>query len=387
MLIREVDAVWLHCPIPCDRQHISDFGRIASFDMTLVTVSTDGGLNGVGEAKASVGSAAVCASLVTCVREELRPMLIGQDPRQITRLWERMYNGPRDHYAQARGRAFPALGRRGLTIAAMSGVDMALWDLLGKALDAPVVQLLGGTCREAMPAYASGGWADVDGIGQQLLDYCSHGFSGVKMRVGVMDGEVDTSVARVRAARRALGPKVKLMADAHGTYSVPEARRFCDGVDECDLFWFEEPVNADDRDGAAEVRAHARMPIAAGESEFTRFDFRDLIQRRAVDVLQPDLAICGGITEGRRIAALADTHQLSLAPHLWGSCVSFMAGLHLAFASPSAVILEYSLGANPLLHDLPAERIVVRDGMIAAPTRPGLGVTLRPEFVEKYRRC
>jgi L-alanine-DL-glutamate epimerase-like enolase superfamily enzyme len=387
MLIREVDAVWLHCPIPYDRQHISDFGRIASFDMTLVTVSTDGGLNGVGEAKASVGSAAVCASLVTCVREELRPMLIGQDPRGITRLWDRMYNGPRDHYAQARGRAFPALGRRGLTIAAMSGVDMALWDLLGKALDAPVAQLLGGTCRDAMPAYASGGWADVDGIGQQLLGYCSQGFSGVKMRVGVMDGEVDTSVARVRAARQALGPKVKLMADAHGTYSVPEARRFCDGVDECDLFWFEEPVNADDRDGAAEVRAHARMPIAAGESEFTRFDFRDLIQRRAVDVLQPDLAICGGITEGRRIAALADTHQLSLAPHLWGSCVSFMAGLHLAFASPSAIILEYSLGANPLLHDLPQERVEVRDGMIAAPTRPGLGVTPRPEFVEKYRRC
>ncbi len=201
-----------------------------------------------------------------------------------------------------------------------------------------------------------------------------------------MDGAVDTSVARVRAARRALGPSVKLMADAHGTFSVPEAKRFADSVADCDLYWLEEPVNADDRIGLAEVRSRAQMPIAAGESEFTRFDFRDLIQHRAVDVLQPDLAICGGITEARRIAALADAHQLALAPHLWGSCVSFMAGLHLAFASPSAIILEYSLGANPLLRELPEEQIDVRDGHIAAPTKPGLGVTLRPEFVEKYRR-
>lgn len=384
MRITDVNALWLHCPIPYEQQHVSDFGQLASFDMTLVTITTDAGLTGYGEAKASVGSAAVCASLVTCVREELRPLLLGQDPREINRLWERMYNGVRDHYALTRGRAFPILGRRGLTIAAISGVDMALWDVLGKAFDAPVVQLLGGPCREAMPAYASGGWADEAAIGQQLLGYVSKGFQAVKMRVGVMDGDVDTSIARVRAARHALGPKIKLMADAHGTFSVPEAKRFCEGTAEFDLFWFEEPVNADDRDGAAEVRAHARMPIAAGESEFTRFDFRDLIRQRAADVLQPDLAICGGITEGRRIAALAEAHQLALAPHLWGSCLSFMAGLHLAFASPSAIILEYSLGANPLLRELPAEPILVQDGMIAAPTQPGLGVTLRQEFVERY---
>jgi L-alanine-DL-glutamate epimerase-like enolase superfamily enzyme len=384
MRIADVDALWLHCPIPPEQQHVSDFGRITSFDMTLVTVATDTGLTGYGEAKASVGSAAVCASLVTCVREELRPLLVGQDPREITRLWERMYNGPRDHYALTRGRAFPILGRRGLTIAAIGGVDMALWDVVGKSLGCPVVQLLGGACRQAMPAYASGGWADEAGIGQQLLGYVSKGFRAVKMRVGVMDGHVDASVARVRAARRALGAQIKLMADAHGTYSAAEARRFCHGVADCDLFWFEEPVSADDRDAAAEVRAHATMPIAAGESEFTRFDFRDLIQRRAVDVLQPDLAICGGITEGRRIAALAEAHQLALAPHLWGSALSFAAGLHLAFASPGAIILEYSLGANPLLRELPEEPIEVCDGMIAAPVRPGLGVTPRPEFVERY---
>ncbi|MEZ4737162.1 MAG: mandelate racemase/muconate lactonizing enzyme family protein [Caldilineaceae bacterium] len=385
MIITDVDAVWLSCPIPYEKQHVSDFGRLASFDMTLVKVTTDKGLVGYGEAKAAVGSAGTCASLVEVVRRDLRPILLGQDPRNIGRLWEMMYNGSRDHYALARGRAFPILGRRGLTIAAMSGVDMALWDLLGKAMDAPVVQLLGGPIRETMPAYASGGWADAETIGAQLQSYIDRGgFRAVKMRVGVMDGDVATSVARVRAARAGVGPKVDIMVDAHGTYSVPEAKRFCRELEDVGLRWFEEPTNADNRHGTAEVRATTSIPIAAGESEFTRFDFRDLIEVRAVDILQPDLAICGGITEGRRIAALADAHQLELAPHCWGSALSFMAGVTLAFTSAAAVIIEFSLGANPLLHELVEEPMVVTDGVLTPPTRPGLGVTPRPAFIEKY---
>ena len=385
MIITDVDAVWLSCPIPYEKQHVSDFGRLASFDMTLVKVTTDRGLIGYGEAKAAVGSAGTCASLVEVVRRDLRPLLLGQDARHIGRLWEMMYNGSRDHYALARGRAFPILGRRGLTIAAMSGVDMALWDLLGKAMDAPVVQLLGGPVRATMPAYASGGWADVDNIGAQLKGYTERGgFRAVKMRVGVMDGDVATSVARVRAARAGVGPKVDIMVDAHGTYSVPEAKRFCRALEDVGLRWFEEPINADNRHGTAEVRATTSIPVAAGESEFTRFDFRDLIELHAVDVLQPDLAICGGITEGRRIAALADTYQLELAPHCWGSALSFMAGVTLAFTSAAAIVIEFSLGANPLLHELVEEPMVVTDGVLLPPTRPGLGVTPRPAFIEKY---
>jgi L-alanine-DL-glutamate epimerase-like enolase superfamily enzyme len=296
-----------------------------------------------------------------------------------------MYNGTRDHYALARGRAFPILGRRGLTISAISGVDMALWDLLGKSLNTPVVQLLGGALRDQMPAYASGGWADVKNIGAQLQSYVDRGFNGVKMRVGVMDGTVANSVARVRAAREALGFGIDIMADAHGTYSVPEAKQFCRALEDVGLRWFEEPINADNRLGTAEVRAATSIPISAGESEFTRFDFRDLIQARAVDVLQPDLAICGGLTEARRIAALAESEQLELAPHCWGSALSFMAGASLAFASPAATVIEFSLGANPLLFDLVHEPIQAQNGMVAAPVRPGLGVTPRPEFIEEFR--
>ena len=261
---------------------------------------------------------------------------------------------------------------------------MALWDLLARSLDVPVVELWGGPCRPDMALYASGGWGDVDTIGAELGGYVAAGFGAVKMRVGVIDGAVDTSVARVAAARAALGEGVDLMVDAHGTFSVPEAKRFAAGVEPFAVRWFEEPVSADDRRGVAAVRASTTVAIAAGESEFTRFDFRDLIEREAVDVVQPDLAICGGPSEGRRIAALAEAYQLELAPHCWGSALSFSAGVSLAFASPAAAVIEYSLGANPLLHDLADEDVVVELGRLAAPTLPGLGVTPRQEFIDEF---
>jgi D-galactarolactone cycloisomerase len=385
MRIAEVEAFWLRCPIPPEKHHVSDFGRLEHFDATLVVVTTEDGTRGYGEAKAAVGSTGSCASLVTCVREELRPLLLGEDARKIVRLWEVMYNGTRAGYALERGRGFPILGRRGLTISAISGVDMALWDLLGKSLGVPVVQLLGGACRPRMPAYASGGWAGVDGIGPQLAGYVERGFRSVKMRVGVMDGTVETSAARVRAAREHLGPDIGIMVDAHGTFSVPEAKRFCRLVEESGLAWFEEPVSSDNRIGLAEVRATTSIPIAAGESEFTRFDIRDLIDARAIDIAQPDTAIIGGITEAVRVGHLAHTYGVSLAPHLWGSAFSFMAGLHVAFASPAATILEFSLGGNPMLHELVQETIAAEDGWIPGPERPGLGVTPRQEFVDRYR--
>ena len=271
-------------------------------------------------------------------------------------------------------------------MSAMSAIDMALWDLAGKSLGVPVVDLWGGPRTDTMPAYASGGWADVDNIGAQLQGYVDHGFGAVKMRVGIMDGDVATSVARVQAARRALGPDIGLMADAHGTYNATDAMRFLAGVEDCSLRWFEEPVNADDHAGARRVRASTRTPIAAGESESTRFDFRELIANEVADVLQPDLAICGGPTEGRRIAALAETHQVELAPHCWGSALSFNAGVTLAFSSSAARTIEYSLGGNPLLRDMPVEAPVVINGVVAAPTAPGFGIEPRPEFLQEYER-
>jgi L-alanine-DL-glutamate epimerase-like enolase superfamily enzyme len=385
MKIKSVKSWWLHVPIPETQQHRSDFGVVASFDMTLIRIETESGLVGHGEAKATVASAGDNRALAVMIEKELGPLLVGQDCRQITKHWENLYSGVRGHYALSRGHVFPVLGRRGITISAISGIDMALWDLLGQSLNSPVWQLLGGRRHEWMPAYASGGWADVNGIGDQLNSYIDKGgFGAVKMRVGVADGEVRHSVARVKAAREALGPDIDLMCDAHGTYTVSEAKRFCRLVEDCNLAWFEEPVTADDKKGLSEVRISTDTPIATGENESTRFAFRDLADLRAADIFQPDLAICGGITEAMRIAAIASANQILLAPHLWGGALMFAAGLHVSAASPAAHIIEYSLGANPMLFELSEETPVLVDGMIEIPDRPGLGVTINYNFVEQY---
>jgi L-alanine-DL-glutamate epimerase-like enolase superfamily enzyme len=193
-------------------------------------------------------------------------------------------------------------------------------------------------------------------------------------------------VARVAAARDYLGPEVEIMADAHGTFSVPEAKYFCQKVEPYKLYWLEEPISPDNKHGTRDVRNSTCIPIAAGESEFTRFDMRDLTDLRAVDVLQPDAAIVGGITESWRIAALASTHQLELAPHCWGSAFSFMAGLQVAFASNSAVYIEFSAGGNPMMFDLVNEQIEAPNGRLEVPTAPGLGLSLNWDFVKDYQQ-
>jgi len=369
--------------IPADRAHISDFGRNDSFNTCLVEIETDTGLVGLGEAKVAVGNLGHYAAIVTLIREEWAPLLVGRDPRDITAIWELLYGGSRSHYALREGRAFPTVGRRGITMSALSGIDIALWDLLGQSLGQPLWRLLGGRYRDRVPAYASGGWAPVGAIGKQLLHYVERGHRAVKMRVGLQDKSVDDSAARVREVRETLGPDIGLMVDAHGTWSVRQAQRFARKVEDCDVAWLEEPVSPENIPGQAEVRASTDIPIASGESEQTRFAFRDLINARAVDVCQPDLAIAGGITETVRIAALAAAHELTVAPHLWGGAVLFASGLHLCVATPCATTVEFSRGENPLLNDLTEEGFDLVDGYVTAPDRPGLGLTLNRDFVRE----
>lgn len=237
-----------------------------------------------------------------------------------------------------------------------------------------------------MPAYASGGWAPVGGIGKPLAQYVERGHRAVKMRVGLQDTSVDDSAARVREVRDTLGPEIGIMVDAHGTWGVRDALRFARKVEAYDLAWFEEPVSADNIQGLAEVRRATDIPVATGENAQTRFEFRDLIAAGAVDVLQPDVAIAGGLTECQRIAALAAAHELRVAPHLWGSAILFAAGLHLCVATPCATIVEFTRGENPLLHELVEEPFTLKDGYVLAPEQPGLGLTLRRDFVRSIAR-
>ncbi|MES2843942.1 MAG: mandelate racemase/muconate lactonizing enzyme family protein [Pseudomonadota bacterium] len=387
MRIKSVQAWWVSIPIEAARQHRSDFGTLTTFDAAILRIETTSGLVGWGEGKNAAGSAGQYAALVHLLNHEVAPQLIGRNAGDITAIWEMLYNGVRADSAAASGHSMPGLSRRGLTVAAISAVDIALWDILGKHLNQPVWQLLGGRKADRLPAYASGGWADAAGIGAQLQSYIDMGgFRAVKMRVGVMDGAPHVSAARVRAARAALGPGVEIAVDAHGTYSVADAKRFAHMVRDCDLAWFEEPVTGDDKPGMAEVRAATCVPISAGESETTRYDFRDLIAARAVDILQPDPAFCGGITEGMRIAAMALAHNLRFAPHLWAGAPCFFAGLHLCAASPASFTIEYSCGANPMIHDLIEGRVVAADGMVAIPDGPGLGFSISEAFVGAHAR-
>lgn len=387
MRIASVQAWWVQIPIEEQRQHVSDFGRLRTFDAAILRIETDSGLVGWGEGKNAAGSAGTYGALVHMLNHEIGPRLIGRDPSQITAIWEDLYNGVRAAGAAARGHPLPELSRRGLSIAAISAVDIALWDIRGKALDQPVWALLGGRKADRLPAYASGGWADAAGIGAQLQSYVdAGGFGAVKMRVGSMDGQARVSADRVRAARKALGQGIEIMVDAHGTYTVAEARRFAHLVADCDLAWFEEPITADDRAGLAEFRATCPIPVALGESECTRFDFAALVAGRTADILQPDPAFCGGITEAMRIATLASAFNLRLAPHLWAGAPCFFAGLHVLAASPAGFIVEYSLGANPMIHDLSCQPVRVVDGMIAVPDGPGLGLEMNTETIARYAK-
>ena len=385
MRIARVKAWWVRIPIDAAQQHKSDFGQSATFDAAIVRGETESGIVGWGEGKNAAGSAGTYGALVSLINDEVGPAIRGRDARDINGIWEMLYNGVRHQKAAASGHVMPALARRGLTIAAISAVDIALWDILGKSLGVPVWQLLGGRKSQRMPAYASGGWAPAETIGAQLQSYIDKGgFTAVKMRVGSMDGAPHVSAARVSAARAALGPAVSIMVDAHGTYTVADAKRFAHMVRDCDLAWFEEPVTADDRQGIAEVRAACGIPIAVGESEATRFDFRDLAVARAADVFQPDLGFCGGISEAMKIGAIASAFNIRLSPHLWAGAPAFYAGLHVCAASPASFILEYSLGANPMLHDLVVEKLDVADGTIAIPDTPGLGITIDEDFLRAY---
>ena len=388
MKITSVDAYWVQFPIETARQHTSDFGTLKTFDAAIVRIETDDGLVGWGEGKNAAGSAGHYSTLVHLLNHEFGPRVIGRDPADVTYIWEDLYNGVRAGKSRSAGLTMPELSRRGLTVAAISAIDIALWDILGKADGKPVWQLLGGRKADRLPAYASGGWADEAGIGEQLQSYIdAGGFKAVKMRVGAMDPSPSASARRVRAARKALGPDVGLMVDAHGSFSVADARRFAHQASDCDLTWFEEPVIADDKPGIAEVRAATNVPIATGESEATRFAFRDLAMARAADFFQPDPAFCGGISETMRIATLASSFNLRLAPHLWAGAPCFFAGLHVCAAAPSSYMIEFSLGANPMIHKLSKTPVKAADGMVAIPDAPGLGLEINEDALKTYTKA
>ena len=378
MKITAVRAIPMSDPIPAERQHRTDLGTRVKSDAVLVMVETDDGITGIG---ASLGSPPI---LCAVVEHELAPALIGENPMFSEKLYEKMYNGSRWKPALERGHAQPADGRRGVTMEAISGVDIAIWDVKAQSLGIPVYQALGAT-RDSIRAYASGGWAPGDEAEKEMSGYASKGFSAVKMRVVGRDGfSIENTLRRVAAARRGIGSSVELMLDAHGSLDVSTAIRLARQLEEFDIAWFEEPISPDDHPGLAEVRRSTIIPIATGEREFTRFDFDDLFFHRAVDIAQPDIARAGGFTEIRRIGHMASAKGIRLAPHAWGSGVLFAASIHMAMSAPNCHILEVSQGYMPMMYELFEESYDIREGIVHAPQKPGLGFTLRGDALERF---
>jgi L-alanine-DL-glutamate epimerase-like enolase superfamily enzyme len=390
MKIRDVRTIRVEYTLP--RPVFDANYAMATKPALLVEVETDDGLVGLGEA-AHFGGPLV--STATVIEQELRPHLVGEDPREIERLWELMH---RRAYKHARG---------GIVIAAMSGVDIALWDLRGKMAGMPLWRLLGGY-RKRVPAYATGGfYAEGKGIPEltdEMRGYVRHGFRAVKMKVGRNSGiegsalrvmahrgvcEVSPAedLARVRAVRETIGPDVRLMIDANGAWDVPTAVKMGRALEELDIYWFEEPVWPDDVAGSAEVARKLVMPIAGYETcSYGTVHFRDYIAARAVHFVQPDVAWAGGLTETLKIAHMAEAANLPLAPHIHGSAVAVAAAVHLLGAVRNGSMAEMVFPAHPLMAELVREPLTVDStGHIELSERPGLGLDLDPDMVKRYR--
>jgi len=347
----------------------------------LVEVRTSDGLTGWGEA---FGPPEVTRAAVQSV---FRPCLIGAEAEQIEPLWERLY---------AMSRAY---GQKGAVIAALSAVDIALWDLLGKRTGLPVHVLLGGCFRESIPVYATGMYYRpvpelprlIELLVEEAQTFVSRGFSAVKMKIGGRPWNEDREI--LRAIRAAVGAEVGLMVDANCAYDARTAIRIGRELEAHNVLWFEEPVPPEDLEGYLEVKRALDLAIAGGELEFTRYGLRELIARRAVDIVQPELTAVGGLTAGKQVAVLATTFGLRCLPHMFGSVVAQAAALHLAAAlpeipfslRPSEVIFEVVRLEDRLRDDLAIEPIPIEGGRIRVPKAPGLGVTLDPKKLDRYR--
>jgi D-galactarolactone cycloisomerase len=258
-----------------------------------------------------------------------------------------------------------------------------LWDIKGKALGRPVYQLLGGACRDRIPAYATGFYfKDVHSLRDEASTYLERGFTAMKLKIG---NGVEQDEEIVRAVRDTTGGDTTLMVDANGRYSVKSAIKVGRVLERYDVYWFEEPVPSEDIDGYREVRLALDMAIAGGECEYTRYGFRDLISTRAVDIVQPDCTRAGGITECKKIASMASAWNISYAPHVWGSAVGFAAALQLCCNLGNLALFEYDQTPNPLRDELLTEPFQLKNGFIEIPKSPGLGIELNEQLIRRYR--
>ena len=375
MRIQSIESFLLEAPIAVpfgwsqgwtDRRHCG-----------LVKITTDDGVVGWGEGLSSPSAA--------LLHDGFAPLLLGADPMPRNGLWEKMF-----HHLYNAGLA------GGYGGSAISAVDIALWDIAGKAAGLPVYELLGGRVRDKIAVYATGLYYTEGEFPDRLLDearlYVALGFGGMKTKVGGLSVRED--VERVAAIREAIGPDIFLMVDANQSYNATTAIRIGREMDNLEVFWFEEPVGAKDGEGYLQVKNALPMAIAGGENLRTRFECKEYIGRRAVDIIQPDVVIVGGVTELHRVAQMANAFGILCNPHVWGSPVMIAASLHVASTIPPCPparnplpyqqepVMEFDRTPSPIREGI-ATPFEQSGGFLAVPTAPGLGVEIDEKAVER----
>jgi galactonate dehydratase len=345
-------------------------GRLKG-NVTIVRIRTGDGLEGIGEGTINYRVRAIHGAV-----QDFAAYLVGKDPSQIERHWQALYRN--------------SFFRGGpIQMTALSAIEQALWDIRGKRLGVPVWDLLGGAARDRIPVYTHGGGASPEQVAERCRGLVAHGHRAIKLGIpGSVEPVVDeravrATVANVAAVRDAVGPDVKLMVDCHAKPTPPVALRLAQELAPFNLMFLEEPIPPENVDALATIARSSPVPIATGERLFTRWGFREVVEQQAAAVLQPDLGHCGGILEAKKIAALAETYYVSVAPHNPRGPGVTMASLHLAACTPNFVIQEL-IHEDPLRQEMLVEPLLVRDGYLPLPTAPGLGLRFDESLAERF---
>lgn len=366
MKITDVQTLRLRAPIPAEGQVFSRSGVRSTRSTTLLRVETDEGISGIGSAS---GNGELIELIIAKV---IKPLIVGMDPTDIEAIWDKAY---------VRG-GHKEFGSRGIGVVALSGVDIALWDILGKARGLPVYQLLGGKSRDKVAVYATALYPEEPAkVARRARAFAEQGFHGVKIKVGF---DLDQDIRIVRAVRNELGKDFTVMTDANQGYSIDIALKAAEAFADCGAYWLEEPLFVEDIEGHALLRERGRTPIAVGENLHTRYAFENFIVRGAVDFIQPDVARAGGISEARKITGLASTYKVPVSFHTWGDGVALAASVHLSAALENCIVMELDYTYNPLREELLREPFKAQNGYLLPPEAPGLGIELDADALERF---
>jgi D-galactarolactone cycloisomerase len=368
--IAELKAYPTSFPVPPEHRVALGIGTAVKRDAVVVKVTTAGGLVGWGESHHGRAHTAVAKLIDTTLRQ----LVLGMDAADVVGVWKKIYD-----------KQFASHGMGAGTCLAMSGIDMALWDIRGKAAGMPLYQLLGGAKR-GIPAYAGGvslGYQAPGPLIDEIRRNLALGYKAIKLRVG---DTVKRDVGRLRAVRQACGEEIAILTDANTGYSVEDVRRVMPALDELKVGWLEEPFPAHDYRSYALAKGFGRTPLAAGENHYTRFEFNRVIEDGAITILQPDLSKTGGITEALRIAAMASAYKLPIHPHSSMTGLNHAATLHFLCALDNGGYFEGDVSRSNLFRDELVQNpgTVDKDGNAWPPEKPGLGVEVDEEFLAQH---